>query len=358
MIRILHNVGSLAAGGMESYIMNIYRNIDRTKIQFDFVVGDETNYYEDEIKELGGIIYRIPTSITAPYRFYKLLSKHPEYTIVHSHRDAISSLYLLAAHFAKVKVCISHSHSSQKKGIAKLIASTIKWIIPYVTTDRLACGKEAGAWLYGRNNYRIVPNSIDCSKFAYNPSLRSIIRKELNIDEDDVVIGHVGRFEIEKNHKYILDVFSSFVKKHPKAKLVCAGSGSLFNSIIEYSIELGTRDNCLLLGNRKDIYQLLQAFDIILFPSLYEGFSIAMLEFQAAGLPILCSDTIPKEINLNNNIVFKSLNDPIEEWADALEKITKTINMRDETSNNCIKQAGYDIHDTAIKMQQFYIDKA
>lgn len=356
MVRILHNVGSIAAGGMESYIMNIYKNIDRSKVQFDFVVGDDTDYYEDRIKALGGRIFRMPTNLGVFFRFYRFLKQHPEYTTVHSHRDAMSAIYLAAAKMAGIKRRISHSHNTGRKGLAKLVSMILKPFLPFVSTDRFACGKDAGKWLFGKNSYVVKPNSIDCSKFVFDPVVRDEIRKELGIDENTIVIGHIGRLELQKNHAFALKIFSAFLRKYENARFVCAGDGTLANQLVEQSKTQLIEDKCLFLGNRNDVNRLLQAFDIILFPSFYEGFSFAMVEFQAAGLPILCSDVIPPEINLHGRIYFKSLDDSAEDWANSLECILKeNQSVRGPESVRIIKEAGYDISDSAKVMQEFYL---
>ncbi len=355
MIRILHNVGSLAAGGMESYIMNQYRHLDRTKVQYDFIVGDDTDYYEEEIRGLGGRVFRIHTSITAPFKFYKFLKKHNEYQIVHSHRDAMSTLYLIAAKCAGIKVRISHSHNTSRQGIANVVANILKPILPYITTDRFACGKEAGIWLYGKSSFRIISNAIDCEKYQFNVATRQKVRSELGIGEETVVIGHVGRFEEQKNHRFLLDIFKDFSTTRNNIVLLCVGSGSQFESIKKYSLQLGIQEKCIFLGNRNDVYRLLQAMDLILFPSLYEGFSIAMLEFQAAGLPIICSDTIPKEINICGNTYFYTLSESATQWSTRMGELIESPIKRDFEGFQKIKNAGYDIKTSTQYIQDYYL---
>lgn len=355
MIRVLHVVGSLAAGGMESYIMNLYRHIDREKVQFDFVVGDETNYYESEILSMGGEIYRYKTGIKGFYKYYLLLKNHPKYRLVHSHRDAMSTIYLFIAMIAGVKVRISHSHNTNRTGLAAVVAVILKPFLRFVATQRWACGQGAGEWLFGKQTkFEVKANAVDCEKFSYCEQTRQKVRQKLGISDDELFVGHVGRFEEQKNHLFLLSVFAELSRMH-KARLLCIGDGSLKLSIEERSKDLQIKTKCIFAGNRNDVNELLQAIDIIVFPSFYEGFSFAMVEFQAAALPVLASNTIPQEVNLTGLIRFKSLADSPVSWANEVLLMNNHLNRVASNASKCIAEKGYDIQKNVRQLQADYL---
>lgn len=357
MIRVLHNIGTLASGGMESFLLNIYRNINREKVQFDFVVGSSNNWnqnYADEITRMGGRIYCIPNGLKGVCSFYKLLKNHPEYQVVHSHRDAMSALFLYAAQKAGIKHRIAHSHNAGETGIIKKIATKILCpLLNKVSTICFACGQEAGEHLFGKD-FTIIPNAIDLVTYKYNPIFAGDKREELGLKRSDIVFGHVGRLIKQKNHDFIIAVFKQIHSANKNAKLLLIGDGELKSEIERKIACLGLDDSVLILSNRADVNELLQAMDIVIFPSFYEGFSMAMVEMQASGLRILCSDQVPKEINITGNVVFKSLNDSATDWAkDAINLLNYNRNSTDSIS--LLTQAGLDIHQSARAIQDMYL---
>lgn len=216
-IRILHVLGGLNRGGAETMVMNVYRNIDRSKIQFDFIIHTtEKCDYEDEIKNLGGEIYRVPryngkNHIVYKNVWHKFFRLHSEYKIIHGHLRSTAAIYLNIAKKYKLKT-IAHSHNtSSGSGVAAVIKNVMQIPIRYIADYLFACSDDAGKWLFGKNvinnkKYRIIENSIDCDSYMYNDHLRNNMRKSLDLN-DKYVIGHVGRFNIQKNHEFLLEVF-------------------------------------------------------------------------------------------------------------------------------------------------------
>lgn len=359
MIRVLHVVTHMNRGGLETMIMNYYRNIDRTKVQFDFLVHrDYKCDYDDEIEKLGGKIYRLPLLNPFSFDYRKKLNNffktHTEYEIVHVHQDCLSSIILKSAYKNKVKVRIAHSHcTNQDKNLKYIIKLFYRLFIPKYATQLFACGKDAGEWMFRGADFQIINNAIDVEKYTYNTNSREKIRKEFNIGNNEFVIGHIGRFSPVKNHTFILDVFAEIVK-NIDAKLMLVGGGDLKDFIKEKSVKLGIADKVIFTGVRPDVPDLSQAMDVFLFPSLYEGLPVTLLETQASGLPCILSENIPKQSIISEKLVQQlSLNDPIKDWSNAV------INCKYKERTDCtcdIINAGYDIKSEAIKLQDYYIN--
>ena len=263
-------------GGLETMLMNYYRHMDRNKVQFDFLThrpydGD----YGEEIRQLGGKIYHLPVlnPLSPAYkreltRFFK---EHPEYRIVHVHQDCLSGVILKAAKECGVPVRIAHSHSSnQDKNLKYPIKLWYKRQIPRYATALFACGKDAGDWMFGGAPYGIVRNAIDAAAYAYTPEKRRQMRQRLGLG-DQLVVGHVGRFNPPKNHPFLLEIFAALLKKEPNAFLLLVGGGDDLPKIQKKAQDLGISGHVRFLGVRSDVADLMQAMDVFVFPSLYEG---------------------------------------------------------------------------------------
>lgn len=357
MIRVLQVIGTLANGGMESFILNIYRHINRDQIQFDFVVGSKNGWcetYAHEIESMGGKVIFLPTNLQGLIAFYRLLRGHSEYQVVHAHRDAMSTLFLMVAMLVGLPVRISHSHNAGATGFMKrTITQMIKPVLNIVATKRLACGKEAGDFLFGNHSYRIVPNAIDIKKFLYDTEVMTRKRIEIGIPPQSVVIGHVGRFEYQKNHAFLIDIFREICQKIDHAVLLLIGSGSLKGIIEKKVADAGLASKVVFLEQRFDINELLSAMDVVVFPSYYEGFSMAMVEMQASGLPILCSDFVPHEINITGKVEFASIKDNPRVWADKVLEIVAN-DVRADGHVEKLYKAGLDIESSVEIMQKIY----
>lgn len=361
-IRILQITGGMDMGGIENFIMNIYRNIDRTKVQFDFLIHQEKKQiFEDEILSLGGKIYRISSfGKVGHFGYLKALHKffieHLEYKIVHSHYNAVSGIILKEAKKCKVKKTISHSHIAYPKYrfFEKIYKNYSKSFIKKNADIKFACSKLAGEWLYKKNsNFKVINNGIEPLKYKYNLDKRIEKRKELVLDKRDIVVGHVGRLDKQKNHKFLIEIFSELVKINNNYKLILIGTGELEKEIKEQIKNLNLEDNVRLLGVRKDVNKLLQAFDIFLFPSLYEGLPVTLVEAQGAGLKCFISDSVTKEIDLECGLTeFISLEKSPKEWAEIVDK-NREYERKDTVE--ALRSHGYDMTQNAKELENLYI---
>lgn len=356
MLRLLQVVTYMGRGGLETMIMNYYRNIDRSKIQFDFLVHrQEEAAYDKEILSLGGHIYRMPVLNPFSKAYFSSLDsffKKHRYNIVHSHLDCMSAYPLKIAQKNGVSVRIAHSHNkSQDKNLKYPIKLLSKRLIPKYATHLFACGKEAGYWMFNGKPYTILNNAIDAQMYTYNEQIRNEVREELNLTNDNFVIGHVGRFNPQKNHGFIIDVFNAVYKRDKNARLVLVGSGDGQQAIEDKVKSLGLSDSVLFLGSRGDVNRVLQAMDVFLFPSLYEGLPLSIIEAQAAGLPCIISDNVPDECIKTDRVFRYSLGEPADFWADKIFEALK-ISKKDTLSE--IVASGFDIKENSRKLEDFY----
>lgn len=355
-IRVAHIIGKWLGGGVEAVVMNYYRHIDRSKIQFDFLCDeDSTNIPYEEIEQLGGRVILIPP-YQKVFKYQKELIrifKENNYKIVHSHINTLSVFPLRAAKKAEVKVRIAHSHSTTNKKEWKknLLKQALRPFSKVYATDYMCCSELAGRWLFGDKAYDsgqvyLLNNAIDLDKFKYNESLRKKKRKELGINDDTLAIGHIGRFVAQKNHTFLIDIFNEVHKKNNNSILLLAGQGPLKEEIENKVKELRLNDSVRFLGQRNDVNELYQAFDVFCLPSLYEGLPVVGVEAQATGLLCELSNDMTKETKVLDTTRFISLNTSYEEWAaiilddyskfkrhDTTSEITKNnFNIKNETS--------------------------
>ncbi|ESU32065.1 hypothetical protein G3A_13090 [Bacillus sp. 17376] len=361
-LRVLHVVVNMNRGGAETLLMNLYRNIDRSKIQFDFLTCKE-GVFDEEIMQLGGNVYRVPYITEVGHlKYLKALTdffmKYPHYQIVHSHMDKMSGFVLRAAKKAEISVRIAHSHSTRSEGGAA--ARIYKWyagtLISKYATDFVSCSKEAAEWLFGNKSDRTVflKNGIDLEQFKYSLKVRESIRSELKIKENQFIVGHVGRFSMPKNHSYLLEVFKEFLSYREDAILLLVGDGPLLPETKRKVEEMQLTKNVEFLGSRSDVEQLLQAFDIFLFPSFFEGFPVSVIEAQASGLPCLISDSITREIDMGIGLVQSlSLNNK-KLWIDKMQEIAGLHSIRNSNLNSLISKNGFDIKNSSDYLREFY----
>jgi len=357
-VRILHIVTYMGRGGLETLLMNCFRTIDRNQIQFDFLVHrDFRADYDDEIEALGGRIYRIPRLNPANPGYFRALytffKSHPEYRIVHSHLDCMSALPLSVAKQCGVPVRIAHSHSaSQNKNWKYFLKRFYMKKIPGNATHFFACSSDAASWMFPGQQATIINNGIQVDSFRYQPDVRDHIRSELSLS-GCFVVGHTGRFAPEKNHSFLIDVFSHIHSKNPKSILMLIGTGDLEAQMRQKVASLSLQDSVLFLGSQSNVSGYLQAMDAYVMPSKYEGLSIAAVEAQASGLPCFFSDTIPAECKMTENVHYLSLNLPAEQWADAILEIDPKMRT---TGHGAVRNAGFDISMTSEYLQSFYLE--
>ena len=353
-------------GGAEAMIMNYMRNIDRDTIKFDFMVNrDYKAAYEDEIEALGGKIYRTCPMYPKLFRQYKkevreILKAHPEYKIIHSNLEERSYFALKEAKKLGVPVRISHSHNRPLGINLKLIVRYyFRFMLKFYNTHMFACGEEAGEWLYGKKNRDrviVMKNAIDAQQYRYNEQIQNEVRKELGI-EGKKVIGHVGRFFPQKNHEFLIDIFKAVHDKDSETILLLVGGGeaddALKNQIKEKVKTLGLEDAVIFLGVREDVERVVQAFDVFLLPSLFEGLPVTMVEAQAAGLPCVISDKVPIQCDITGNVEVVKLEDSPEQWAEKICELADNFEKRDTYEK--IVEAGFDIKENAKWLKEFYV---
>lgn len=357
-IRILHIVTYMGRGGLETFLMNCFRHIDREKVQFDFLVHrDFRADYDDEIEALGGKIYRLPRLNPFSPAYHKALmeffGKHPEYKIVHSHLDCMSAIPLAAAKKCGVPVRIAHSHNSnQDKNLKYILKRYYMTKIPGVATHFFACSKMAGDFMFPGQSVFLVNNGIETERFAFNPIVREEVRAELALG-DALVVGHVGRFMPQKNHDFLIDVFACVHERNRNTKLVLVGEGPLESQIRQKVQDLGLTDAVIFLGVRADVERILQAMDVFILPSLYEGLALTSVEAQTAGLHCVFSDSVSRECQMTDLIHFLPLNRDLTVWAKEILTVNKQtrVSMAQE-----IAAAGYDIRETSAWLQRFYLE--
>ena len=348
MKRIVHIVGAMAPGGFENFIMNVYRKIDRTQVQFDFIVHKKKdNAYDEEIESLGGKLYYVTRKSQNPIKnFFEIrdVIKKNGYTTVCRHSDsAFTVVDLLATKFGGAKERIMHSHSTTT-GNVKIHNFFRKWM-GVVPTHRFACSKAAGKWMFGNLDFTFVPNAIDTSEYLFEEKIREDMRKEWNVTEKNVY-GHVGNFVYAKNHIFLLDVFKEITLKDENAILFLVGEGELREEIETKIQELKLQDKVILTGRRKDVVRFLQMFDLFLFPSVYEGLPVSMVEAQCTGLSCLMSDSITDEILLTDCVRQMSLKEKTCDWAKtAMEMVEQGKQNQRISRSEEIIQAGYGIEE-------------
>ncbi|EOO15538.1 glycosyltransferase family 1 protein [Bacillus cereus] len=361
-LRVLHVVVNMNRGGAETLIMNLYRNIDRSKVQFDFLTCKE-GVFDEEIVKLGGGIHRIPYVTDVGHRGYikalnTFFSSHPQYKIVHSHMDKMSGFVLRSAKKAGIPVRIAHSHSTSSEG--GTIAKVYKWyagafIIP-CATHFLACSIAAAQWLFPdrASTTEIFKNGIECAKFVFSSEIREQVRKELKLHEDAFVIGHVGRFAYPKNHTFLIDIFAQLIESRPKSILLLVGDGPLRVEMEKKAEKLNLTNRVKFLGIRSDINRLLQAFDIFVFPSIYEGLPVTLIEAQGAGLPCVISDNITQDVDLGLDLVEQCSLLDVREWIGKLQSIADRKISR-SIAQFVLAEKGYDIKNITGFTQKFYV---
>lgn len=360
-IRVLHVIGIMNRGGAETMIMNLYRNIDRTKVQFDFVENsDKPAAFDKEILSLGGRIFRCPHyNVKNHFKYCKwwvdFFAAHKnEYPIVHGHLGSTAAIYLFIAQKYGV-FTIAHSHSASKGSIKYRIFS---YPTRYIADHFFACSKDAATSRYGKlvvNNssrFQILKNAIDTKKFVFNSNIRKEFKEKLQIPYNFIVIGHIGRFVEAKNHLFLLDIFENILKKEANAVLLLVGDGERRPEIEAYIKEKKIK-NVILTGVKSNTWDYYQVMDVFLMPSLYEGLPVSLVEAQASGLPCCVSSSVPREAAITDLVQFRSLEDSAEQWADWALAYCHTP-RRDRQLE--LQNAGYDISETARWLEKYYLE--
>lgn len=366
MIRVLHVLGAMNMGGIESFIMNTYRVIDRNRVQFDFLVNDEENKYAQEIGELGGHIYFIPPR-NRGIKAYKtnidrFFTEHrEEFQAVHLHAASLSSVYVLvAAKRYHIRTRIIHAHSTSIKGskLHYVLHIFNKLRLKKIATHYFACSDKAQHWMFdytGRfAKSEVINNGILMKDFAYDEKKRGEIRKQLGIESDEIAICHVGSLAKVKNQSFLIDIFLQLKTITPHYKLFMIGDGPLKSQLQEKIESLKIEDSVTFLGIRKDVHRLMQGFDCMVFPSLFEGLPVALVEVQASDLQVICSDTISGMAKISDDTTFLSLSLSASDWAREIDKKLKGRKRKDNTE--LIQKKGFSCDTVTKKLEKIYLD--
>lgn len=361
--RILYiHGGILSRGGTESYIMNYYRHFDRSRMQIDFIVhGFEKGVYDDEIESMGGKLYHVAVKSKAPlqnsHQIRKILREHP-YRLVHSHMDAMSYVPLKIAKSCGVPIRIAHSHNTQHltNNPAKILMNEYaRRRLPTVATNLFACTEKAGVWLFGeqnRNRLEIIPNAIETKAYVFDAQARERIRSQLRFSPQDIVLGHVGRFDYQKNHEFLVEIFAEVWHKDSRYKLVMVGDGRLKETIRKKVEDLGVREAVRFVPACAEVNQYYSAFDYFCLPSHFEGLGIVLIEAQTNGLSCLASEAVPHTADVTDNVEFL----PLQREAWVKNILQKQLSIRLPQAEERVISAGYAISVQTQRLQQRYED--
>ena len=363
ILHVLHVFGKLNRGGAESRVMDLYRNVDRTKVQFDFMQHTtRVCDFQPEIEQLGGKVYHVP-----PFRFWNYFSyckawkqfirEHPEIRIVHGHMTSTASIYLPIAH-KKGVFTIAHSRNAGvDKGIKGKLTKFLRRNLKEKCDRCFACSKLAGEAVFGKEameqgNVTIIPNAIDAAGFTFDPEVRRQKREELHIRPEEFLIGEVGRFDPQKNQKYAVEILAECRKKNFPAKLILIGEGPLMETVRQQVEELQLQEYVIFTGLQKNVVPFYQAMDFFLLPSFYEGLPGVAVEAQASGLRGILSDAITTETAMTSLMEFRSVQEPAEVWAD---RIMACGHYERQNTLKEMQEAGFDVKNLANRLQDFYL---
>ena len=365
-LRVLQVVATMNRGGIETMLMNYYRHIDRSRVQFDFMAHRfERGAYDDEIEALGGRIFRMPPMLPKHFvalarGYARLFDERREWRIVHAHLNLLNTWPLMAAKRSGVPVRASHSHNTSiaDTGARRLFKLASRRLLNGQCTHFFACSKEAGRFQHGdaianEGKLTIIKNAIDTSIFNFDSSIRQKMRAELDV-EGRFVVGHVGRFSRQKNHEFLLDIFAEVAKAEPRAALLLVGDGELRNIIEEKAARRGLADKVVFAGGVNGVAGHLQAMDAFLFPSRFEGLGLALIEAQCAGLKCFCSDAVPKEAAITELLERIPLSAPAAEWAQRVLAARGAAATRKGRQED-VGLAGYEIRAAAKWLEELYL---
>lgn len=367
MKKVLYIMGSEPVGGIGSVVKNYQSYFCSDKIRVDFIVfePEEDTPFNREVKKNGSVVYLFPRLCTKNLlkifillqRFYR--THEGEYKIVHIHSPNIAWLCFFHAKHYGIKYRIVHSHATSyaDKKIKALRNKILCMPIKYGANIYMACSWAAGEFLFGEKNSSkiiIVKNAIDCNKYKFSPEIRRQMRETLGI-HDNIVIGHVGRFCEQKNHEFLIEIFARIIELESRAMLLLVGDGPLKERIMKIVKEKGLVDKVWFLGTREDVDKLLQAMDVFVMPSLFEGLPLVGVEAQAAGLPCVVSTEVTRELDMGCTF-YMDLSESTEKWAEkVLEQCASTDRMQ---GAELVSKAGYDIEIAARKLENFYTNLA
>lgn len=364
MIKVLHiNAGSQIYGGVSAFCFNMYKNIDREKIRFDFLTPNISTYerVRSEIESYGGKIYQFGINSSTNVGKIRLYTKFKEFFEEHQYDVIHINAGVLVFNYVVAKACkkyttskiFVHSHNNGgRSGVKELFSSPLKALLANNADVLLACSKSAAEYMFpsgSLDRVHIINNGINTSDFSYKETVRQMVREEYDL-QDKFVIGHIGRFTLQKNHEFLIDLFCEVKKKKSNAVLLLIGEGPLMESIKNKVKQKNVEDSVLFLGARKDVNQLYQAMDVFVLPSVFEGFGIVNVEAQTAGLKCLTSDVVPEEVNITGNVKRLSLDAPLSTW---VKEVLDIPSARKDYSEEIMK-AGFEMTSSAKKLELLY----
>lgn len=355
MIRVLHVFHDMSNGGVERFVMNYYRHVDRQTLQFDFLTAvDEPGHFDEEILAYGGRLFRAFPLEKNPIRHYldlaRIVRQNHFQTVCRHTGGALGYFDLRAARHGGARNLILHAHSANAG--ASLVHAVANRLLKF-ECRRFACSQRAGAFLFGSNtNVEIIRNAIDVESYRFRSEERDSTRRELGI-EGKFVVGHVGAFQKVKNQRRAVSIFREIYKKRSDSLLVFVGDGPTMNETKDFVKSQGLEKRVLFLGSRNDVGKIMQTFDVFLFPSLAEGFGMALIEAQTNGLRCFASqDVVPQEVDMTGDVCFIPLSSSDSQWA---ESILQSDLSRDAAAAEKVRHAGYDISAEAEKLQTLYL---
>ena len=356
-VRVLHIVGSMHPGGIQNFIMNLYENIDRTRVQFDVILHEQTEGdYCDRIRELGGKVYKLPRMTAKPIanlRGIRKIVREGKYNIVIRHTpNAVVAPQLVAAKRGGAKCVILHSHSTNNPG--KIRHRLGRFWIRHMRIERFACSEEAGRWMFGNSEFPVVRNAIDTERFAFSVQKRETTRRELGI-EDSLLFGHIGNFAAVKNHTFLMQVFHEMAGIREDIRLICVGDGDLRVSVERQAAELGIADRVIFTGIRRDTDCIMCAMDMMIFPSVYEGIPLTLIEAQTEGLPMVISDTIHPGARVTDDLIHcMSIQQSPKAWAQEILAIADQKKERRSYAEE-VGRSGYNISEIAGWYEEYFM---
>ena len=364
MFRVAIIVGKMNSGGKKNLIMEYYRHIDRSKVQFDFICDSDSEAIpEEEIKSLGGRVYKIHPyqRIIRNMMDIRYLCRKNHYPVMHAYNSTMNLFPIFIAKTTGVPVRISESLSMAHEGdwktiIKKMLRPMSKWFANYY----MSCGDDCGIWQFGKKLFDegkvdVFKTVINTEFNAYNPEVREKTRSEFGW-EDKIVIGHIGRFTPQKNSVRLIEIFAAIAKKEPKAVFCLIGDGELREDMLKKIDQLGIKDRVNYLGRREDIQQFYNAMDVFVLPSLYEGLPVVGLEAESCGMPMFFSTEVTREANACELGHFIDLSASDDEWADEILKATKANMPVRRAYAKEVADAGFDSASEAMRMQKYYFD--
>ncbi|MFR1494912.1 MAG: glycosyltransferase family 1 protein [Faecalibacterium sp.] len=366
-VKVLYFVDRMLRGGIQTFVLENWRHMDHTKVQIDFLLLDDGNTYEleDTLRGLDSRIYKLkgiwvkkPKDFVSYQRavdaFFKV---HHDYRVVHLHSSSKNYMVLKCAKKYGIPVRIAHSHNIGFQTTSKvqiLIGNLFKPLLKYYATDYFACSEDAGRWLFGRKKITVIKNAVDIDKYRYEPIKADCMRKKLKLDGKKVV-GHVGRFTHQKNHTFLIDVFKELVELDSDYRLLLIGEGALEEQTKAKAKTYGVENKIIFAGFKTNVEDYMQAMDLFVFPSEFEGLGLVLIEAQAAGLPCYASEkVVPQEAKVSDLLTYIPLEDGPKMWAEQIDKTWKKFKR--ETPEDAIAERGYSIVETAKQLERYYLE--